>query len=66
MTYFGAHGLPLSVSVLRPLPFECAKPTYPIAFGSFATALATRPSEVTGFTFEDCVLPLRTALWKNV
>jgi hypothetical protein len=28
--------------------------------------LATRPSDVTGFTFDDCVLPLRTALWKNV
>src|SRR4051794_10914113 len=37
-----------------------------MAFGSFATALATRPSEVTGLTLEDWVLPLSTALWKNV
>src|SRR5256885_16660594 len=34
--------------------------------GSRATALATRPSDVTGLTLEDCVLPFRTALWKNV
>src|SRR3954454_25021422 len=35
-------------------------------FGSLDTALDTRPSEVTALTFDDCVLPLRTALWKNV
>src|SRR3954469_21144487 len=37
-----------------------------MAFGSFEIALATSPSEVTGLTFVDCVLPLSTACWKNV
>ncbi len=33
---------------------------------SFDTAVATRPSEVTGWTFDDCVAPPSTACWKNV
>ena len=37
-----------------------------IARAATATAMFSRPSDETGLTFEDCVLPLSTALWKNV
>ena len=30
------------------------------------TAIATSPSEVSGLTFDACVLPPSTACWKNV
>src|SRR5437763_1054726 len=60
--------LQIAWSCLTKLPpaAECASPTYPIAFGSFFTCVATSPSLVCWMTFDAWVLPPSTACWKNV
>src|SRR5271170_901639 len=65
-----SHAMPLTLRILTD-GFElvgeaCARPTYPIAFASLSTPTATRPSDVSWRTFEDCVWPPSTDDWKNV